>query len=182
MSPLGDRRLMQFVDLSRRFEYVNPANTQTSEDTQTSLAGQRRPAVGWLELLQHRRVVLLAEAGSGKTREMREQARRLQADGHAAFFVALESLGSEEFTTLLSRAECRTFDAWRSSDSTNAWFFLDAGDELKLVRGRLDRALTRLSNAIDGLLHRTHIVLSFDRATGDHPSTSEYFETVCRSS
>ena len=41
-----------------------------------------------------------------------------------------------------------------------AWFFLDAVDELKLTEGKLDRALNRLSRAIDGHLDRARIIIS----------------------
>lgn len=37
--------------------------------------------VGWQELLKHQRVIVLAEAGSGKSIELEEQARALTAAG-----------------------------------------------------------------------------------------------------
>lgn len=157
---------MPYVDLSRRFRDLNQ-DELASPELLASLNDQRLSAWGlkdlsadgWPELLQHPRVILLAEAGSGKTAEMREQAKRLLAVGTPAFFVALESLRHESLRDLLSPADERALNAWKESQSV-AWFFLDAVDELKLTQGKLERALGRLAKEIDGLLHRAHIIIS----------------------
>jgi hypothetical protein len=50
---------------------------------------------GWLDwaaLLDHRRVVLLAEAARGRTAEFRNTAAALCARGRAAFFLEIEQL------------------------------------------------------------------------------------------
>ena len=118
------------------------------------------PVDGWPELLKQPRVVILAEAGSGKTREMREQAKRLAAQGKFAFFVALESLDREALTGTMSADEERAFEAWKADGRSTAWFFLDSVDELKLTQGKLDRALGRFAKAIDGHLDRARVVIS----------------------
>lgn len=46
----------------------------------------------WEALLRSKRILLISEAGSGKTHECREQACLLAAKGEAAFFVELASL------------------------------------------------------------------------------------------
>jgi hypothetical protein len=46
----------------------------------------------WSNLLTMTRVVILAEAGTGKTHELRETARRLRREGKAAFFCRIEWL------------------------------------------------------------------------------------------
>ncbi len=116
--------------------------------------------IGWSELLKHDRVILLAEAGAGKSREMKEQVKRLVGEGRFAFCVPLESLGSEPLAHLLSAPDERRFDAWKADNEAPGWFFLDAVDELKLTGGKLDLALLRFSREIDGHLGHVRVIVS----------------------
>ena len=72
------------------------------------------PSIGWSELLQYARVVLLAEAGAGKTIEMREQVNCLVGRDRLAFFVPLESLDQNSLVDLLSVAEEKRFERWKA--------------------------------------------------------------------
>lgn len=141
----------RYIDLQRRFRDA------ADEDPGEPGFGE---GIGWPELLESDRVVLLAEAGSGKTMEMRAQKRRLVEEGKAAFFAPVEELDQESFTGLLLPEEKERFKAWRADPEALAWFFLDAVDELKLSEGKLDRALRRFSQAISGRLDRARIVIS----------------------
>jgi hypothetical protein len=84
---------MDYIDLSRRFrdltesELEDPELLASLNDARWAVAAGM--SVGWTELLQHPRVLILAEAGSGKTAEMQEQAARLSAVGNTAFFIPL---------------------------------------------------------------------------------------------
>ena len=152
--------MTDFIDLERRFHILTDTEL---EDTELLLAWsgyEFSSDTGWSDLLESSRVVLLAEAGAGKTAEMREQARRLAEENKFAFFMAVESLDQESVSALLSSVEERRFEAWKADGEALAWFFLDAVDELKLTRGKLDRALRRLSKSIDGHLDRARIVIS----------------------
>ena len=152
--------MTDFIDLERRFHVLTDTEL---EDTELLLArgGYKfSPDTRWSDLLESSRVVLLAEAGAGKTVEMREQARRLAEENKFAFFMAVESLDHESVSALLSSVEERRFEAWKADGEALAWFFLDAVDELKLTRGKLGRALRRLSKSIDGHLGRARIVIS----------------------
>ena len=71
--------MTHFIDLQRRFRDLTKAELEDPE----LLASMNDRAFG---------ILLLAEAGSGKTIEMREQAKSLVSEGKFAFFVALESL------------------------------------------------------------------------------------------
>jgi hypothetical protein len=83
--------MMEFVDLNRYF-------VPLSKDQEPSLDigrfwGPR--AAGWLnwkELRRRRRVILLAEAASGKTKEFEYQCDSLRAGGNPAFFLRIEEL------------------------------------------------------------------------------------------
>ena len=148
--------MTDYIDLQRRFR--DAADEDPVEPGYGALLSEYGvgEGIGWPELLESDRVVLLAEAGSGKTEEMRAQARRLVEDGKAAFFAPVEDLDREPFPV----EERERFKEWRTDPEAPAWFFLDAVDELKLTEGRLDRALRRFSQAIDGRLDRARIVIS----------------------
>lgn len=152
--------LLEFVDLCRRFRDLTEADFKQPDQYAFISDGDLIRADGWPELLKEPRLVILAEAGAGKTREMREQVKRLVAEGKFAFFLRLEDLAQEQLPELLSAEdECR-FWAWQADGQSLAWFFLDAVDELKLTGGRLDRALARLARAIKSHLERARIVIS----------------------
>ena len=152
-------RMTNFIDLDRQFHALTDAEL---EDTVNLAAlGDYGLGMGWPKLLEkHDRVILLAEAGAGKTAEMRQQARRLAEKGSFAFFVALESLDREPVEDVLSVDEAERLEEWKAGGHAPAWFFLDAVDELKLTQGKLDRALRRLSRALDGRLDRARIIIS----------------------
>jgi hypothetical protein len=149
-----------FVDLCRRFRDLTDKELEEPELLASLNEREFRPVDGWPELLTHPRVVILAEAGSGKTREMQEQAKRLVGEGQFAFFLPLESLDRESLTELLSADEERRFQAWKADGRAPAWFLLDAADELKLTQGKLSRALNRRAKAIDGHLDRARVLVS----------------------
>ena len=154
-----------FVDLKRRFRDLRDTELAHREfDDPGVLASLEEwglgSTLGWSELLEHPRVVLLAEAGAGKSREMSEQAKRLIKERRYAFFVPLESLDSEPLTNLLEPPDETEFDVWRTDGKEPGWFFLDAVDELKLTNGKLDRALLRFSRDIAGHFDRARVFIS----------------------
>ena len=155
-----------FIDLQRRFHELTDSELEETELLVSWSGYEFGPDIGWSEVLQYARVILLAEAGSGKTAEMREQTNRLTGEGRFAFFIPLESLGGDsnvDILDILSVAEegqDERFKQWKTDGRKPAWFFLDAVDELKLTAGKLDRALSRLSRAMDGHLAHTRIIIS----------------------
>ena len=108
--------MTEFIELGRRFRDLRAAEFEQGEIEVTEVLSSLGEfgldtSVGWTELLDHPRVVILAEAGSRKTAEMKEQARRMREEGRIAFCVALESLDKEPMTSLFSQAEQQRFDA-----------------------------------------------------------------------
>ena len=152
--------MTQFIDLQRRFLEVTDEKIDVPEALSAWVDHVPGSTSVWSDLLKHYRVVLLAEAGAGKTAELRHQAKRLTAEGNFAFFVALEDLDRESIDKILSPDEEKRFEKWKTIRDASAWFFLDSVDELKLTQGKLDRALRRLSKVLDGNLHRARIVVS----------------------
>ncbi len=150
-----------FIELDRRFRDLT--DKERSEPAMLAAWGSQEPEPGipWTELLKSERIVLLAEAGSGKTWEMRAQAARLKLEGKDAFFIAIEALEKEDVRDYLSmeEGEAERFDAWLAGNET-AWFFLDAVDELKLINGKLSTALGKLDRAIRTAKRRARIIVS----------------------
>ena len=150
----------KYIDLKRRFRDLTDKELEDTESLVSLGEYGFSLSIGWLELLEYPRVILLAEAGSGKTIEMEEQAKLLVKNGQFAFFVALESLNDEPFIDLLSSDEELLFKKWKAEGSQPCWFFLDSVDELKLHSGTLNRALRHLSRAVDGYIDRARVIIS----------------------
>jgi hypothetical protein len=114
----------------------------------------------WDDLLRSRRVLMISEAGAGKTFECRAQAQRLWEAGEPSFFVELAALATEDLRSLLGEDEEVRLDAWLSSQSDVATFFLDSIDELKLTLGSFERALKRFKKDIGNRLLRARIIIT----------------------
>ena len=146
-------------DLERRFAEVGDEEINSGGLRLRRLLGQS-VGLNWDEVLEHPRVVLLAEAGSGKTTEMKTAAGRLRAAGETAVFLPLEVLRDGPLDELVSPQERAAIAAWRASAQEHAWFFLDAVDELKLLGGTLSTALRRVRAALGDALDRACIIVS----------------------
>lgn len=111
------------------------------------------------DLLNAPRVVILAEAGSGKTEEIRQAARHLRAQGKAAFFLRLEHIVTE-FDTAFEEGTLKEFQAWLAS-SDQGWVLLDSIDESRL-RSPLDfeTAMRKLSVRLSTAKQRTHLLIT----------------------
>jgi hypothetical protein len=115
---------------------------------------------GWDELLRSRRILIVSEAGAGKTYECQTEKARLWIAGEAAFYLDLATLAVSSVRDMLGPAEEARFDVWLRSQAEVATFFLDSIDELKLTTGTLDQALIRLNKALAGQLGRARIVIT----------------------
>jgi hypothetical protein len=145
------------IELNR--EFFEWSEGQRSDPESRFWLRSAYDALIWEQLLAKRRVVILAEAGSGKTEEMQAQARALTQAGRFAFYATVEDVGLAGLEEALSRADRVRFTAWRDSDQP-AWFFIDSVDEAKLNRVRLETALRRIADGIEGAARRAHIILS----------------------
>lgn len=149
-----------FIDLKRCF------NTLTSEELgdpeYLAYLNERKYGgnTSWQELLEHPRVLLVAEAGSGKTIEMKEQTKRLVNEGKFAFFIPLETLAKDQLADVLSPSEEVLFKRWINQKEEIAWFFLDSVDELKLTAETLDRALRHFFSATKSHIDYLHTIIS----------------------
>jgi len=149
---------MEFVELHR---YFVPIGTDKEPIPDTEWLWGYRIA-GWLTwptLLKYRRVVLLAEALSGKTEEFRHQAAKLFAEGKPAFFMRIEELADGPFDDALDPAAVETFEAWDKGNDAG-WFFLDSVDEARLNRKNFESALKRFRRKLDRSLERARVFIS----------------------
>jgi hypothetical protein len=115
---------------------------------------------GWNELLRSHRVLIVSEAGAGKTYECRAQQAKLWEAGEPAFFLELATLAGSSVREMLGGDEEQRLDSWLRSQSGIATFFLDSFDELKLTLGSFDQALKRLNKELSGQLGRTRIIIT----------------------
>jgi hypothetical protein len=116
--------------------------------------------LSWESISDRRRVVILAEAGSGKTVEMREQARRRTEAGEFGFYATVEDVGRDGLDGALAPGDRARLVSWRGKSNESAWFFVDSVDEAKLSGIRLERAIRRIAEGIAGNERRAHVILS----------------------
>ena len=147
----------EFVALNRCFV---PWTIDESEDSDVLgyLAEYRDPFT-WSDLLERRRVVLLAEPGSGKSTEIEAQVKLCKESGQYTFTATLQSVGRAGMDRALGRAAVQSLKDWRKSDK-DAWFFFDAVDEAKANDIPFDDVLREIASTIDGSRSRAHVVLT----------------------
>ena len=149
---------MRFVDLNRHFVPI----AKDTEPNFDFLRFWKHKAPGWLdwsELRGHRRVVLLAEASSGKSAEFRNQAEKLSLEGKTAFCLRIEELADQGFEAALELKDAKTFEEWRNG-TTEGWFFLDSVDEARLNRKSFETALKHFNRDLDQSLERARVFIS----------------------
>lgn len=151
---------MDFVDLDRQFIPLK----RDAEPAPEWGAYWGRKYGGWLDwqsLLTHWRVVLLAEALSGKTQEFQHRVTELRQANKLAFFASIEDLADDRFESALEDAQRDAFRSWREAGAGEAWFFLDSVDEARLNGKKLAAALQRFRAAVSAeALNRAHVIVS----------------------
>ena len=146
--------------IQRTFQNI-PEGKLSEPDQQSFLI-----SLGWLtgttweDLLRSKRVLIVAEAGAGKTYECRRQKQRLWESGEPAFFIEMAALATGDLRSLLDDDEEERLDGWLSSQSDIATVFLDSIDELNLTRGSFEQALKHLKKALSSQLRRARIVIT----------------------
>ncbi|WP_375415561.1 hypothetical protein [uncultured Bradyrhizobium sp.] len=148
---------MTFVDLHRYFAPVSK-----NEEPSLNLGIWGRKLGGWLdwsELLSQRRVILLAEASSGKSEEFRNQQSVLSAQGKPAFFIRIEELADQGFEAALDPGSVEAFTNWRTG-TAQGYFFLDSVDEARLNRKNFDTALKKFARDLGRAVERAFVFIS----------------------
>src|SRR4051794_12459664 len=150
--------LYDFVELNRTFHELSKYARERDE-LELSEAFHVGPPLAWTDLLKNYRTVLLSEAGSGKTEEIRATAKKLRAEGGAAFFLRLEHIAND-FDVAFEVGSPDEFNAWLASTG-EAWLLLDSVDEARLRDPRdFDLAVRKLGNRVKLATQRVHIILT----------------------
>lgn len=152
---------MVTIDLNRRFHEWKAGERPDPEMLRTW--GLDDGGLGWPELLKKRRVVVLAEAGSGKSTEFAEQARVMGLNQLYVFHASLDDVGRDGLETSLPANVRTKLDAWRRG-TEEAWFFLDSIDEAKVGGIKFERVVRNVADGIHGAEDRCFVFLS-GRAT-----------------
>jgi len=150
---------MKHVQFERRF--ASPSEERLRDPDYLSIWGSHEQgSLRWPDLYSLRCVVVLGEGKCGKTHEFKQQRNKIQSKGQTAFFVPLELLQDGDFLDAISIDEEREFESWLNATDTEAVFFLDAVDELKLRKGTLRKALRKIQTAIGSQAHRARFFIS----------------------
>nr|WP_278376149.1 hypothetical protein [Brucella anthropi] len=158
----------EHVPLGRSFRELSSYASE-SDESDLSNAFYVSNGIQWAELLQDYRVVILSEAGSGKTEEFRTVAEQLRSLGKSAFFLRLENI-PDHFSTAFDVGSKDEFDEWLASGA-EGWLFLDSVDEARLRHPKdFELALRLLGEKLKLALDRTHVFLS-GRTSAWRPKT-----------
>ena len=156
-----------FIELERSFHELTLNGGDSDEFDYRNLRYGK--GLSWQDLLGGYRTVILSEAGSGKTEEIRHSAQTLRAEGKPAFFLRLEHI-SDDFEIAFEEGNLGEFEQWLASGD-EGWLFLDSVDEARLRDPKdFERAIRKIGVRLINTLQRTHIVVT-SRGTAWRPVT-----------
>lgn len=166
----------KFIELHRTFRDL-PKEANESDDTDFSQWRPTDKRLRWPDLTQERRLVILSEAGSGKTTEIRNIAHSLRNQGKLAFFLRLEHVAGD-LEDSFEEGTYEEFVAWLTSNN-EGWLFLDSVDEARLRNpSDFELAIHKLSRKISPAKDRAHIVIT-GRTTAWRPKTDLNYCNDC---
>jgi hypothetical protein len=155
---MAEEFVKKAVDLDRRF-FDFPTGRDLDLDQHIALSAALRNLKTWSDILSLPYAIVLGEAGSGKTTEFRETARKIAVGGEPAFFVPVEALAMDGLLVALGPDAQASLKSWIKGTGI-ATFFLDSLDEAKLQRLTLDRALRRFAADVGSALTRSRVLIS----------------------
>lgn len=165
MSPMTDN---EYVNLDRTFHELS-VDACESNDVDIIRAAGTGDRLFWSDLIKEYRVVILSEAGSGKTAEIRNVTSVLRKQGKPAFFLRLEHI-PKDFEAAFELGTYEDFKEWLATGD-EGWLLLDSVDEARLRSpGDFELAICKLSREIRTAKDRAHIVIT-GRITAWRPMT-----------
>ncbi|WP_323146178.1 hypothetical protein [Pseudomonas marginalis] len=154
MSGLAD----EHIPIARTFHEIE-VKAKDSDESDISHWFSGTGKLRWSELLKEHRVILLSEAGSGKTAEIRHITRTLRAEGKHAFFMRIENI-RPQIEEAFDEGCYEEFIDWVDSGK-QGWLFLDSVDEAKLHDPRdFERAMRAIAKQLKTVLPTVHIVIT----------------------
>lgn len=152
--------MSQFIRLNRTFIDFNPNSTNEQDNYSFSFGSPHWNAKTWDDLLHNQCSVILAEAGNGKTVEMREKAIELRRAGEVAFFCRLEILADKSLKEAIEIGTAEELQIW-AQGTVHGYFFLDSVDEARLTKpANFENAIIHLVDTIKPYQDRVTIVIS----------------------
>ena len=156
--PFASDQDHEFIELNRTFHELSE-HAGKSDDVDLSQVFHVKNHLTWEDILKNPRTVVLSEAGSGKTQEIRHLALRLRAEGKSAFFLRLELI-PDDYDVAFEVGSVEEFNAWLASGDAG-WLLLDSVDEARLRSPQdFERAIRRLGKLIDAAKGRVSIILT----------------------
>ncbi|WP_145517474.1 NACHT domain-containing protein [Yersinia mollaretii] len=150
---------LDIIPLNRSFSEVSKDSVGIDDDAYAS-SRYFSDSTTWDDLEKKYRVVILADAGAGKTIEMMSRARSIQQSGRLAFLIRIEDLVENDFSLGLEVGTSDEFEAWLAS-AGEAWFFLDSVDEARLAApNAFEKAIKRFASVIKKCTHRARVYIS----------------------
>lgn len=147
-----------FVQLNRTFQEL-PKDTGESDSIDIARIAGLKTALNWDDLVQKFRIIILSEAGTGKTKEIQHIAECLRNEGKSAFFLRLEYVAND-FEDAFEVGTLDDFNVWLASNS-KGWLLLDSVDEARLRNpGDFELAIRKLGKRINSALQRAHIIIT----------------------
>ena len=109
-----------YIELHRLFNEI-PTSLSDEKDLSDFYSLGTKSGDSWDGLLIKDRIIILAEAGSGKTVEIREQAKKLSAEGKCSFFIKIEDI-KDNFENAFEFGDISQFDTWLSGQEYGYFF------------------------------------------------------------
>jgi hypothetical protein len=158
----------EYIPLDRTFHELT-LDAGAGDDLDPTRFRDSTDPLRWSDLLKNYRVIILSEAGSGKTTEIRTIARELRREGKPAFFLRIEHV-SQDFEDAFEEGTLEEFSAWAASGD-EGWLLLDSVDEARLRDPKdFERAIKKLGRMLMSVLQQAHIVIT-GRTTAWRPKT-----------
>ncbi len=165
----------KFIELHRTFHELSQQIIE-NDDIDISRVFHFSERLCWPDLIKEYRLIILSEAGAGKTFEIRNIAQNLREQGNSAFFLRLEYIPID-FENAFEVGTYEAFEEWKAAGE-EGWLFLDSVDEARLRNpGDFELAIRKLSRRINTAKDRTHIVIT-SRTTAWRPKTDLTFCTA----
>ncbi|WP_444941700.1 NACHT domain-containing protein [Microbulbifer sp. ZKSA004] len=147
------------VPLARKFSLVTPNKDSEFEDGWREAYGAQKYPKIWTDLESEYRVIVLADAGAGKTHEAKNRAQRGDEEGRPSFFIRIEDIDAD-FDEAFEVGTSEQFEEWLASVD-EAWFFLDSVDEARLDNPTaFEKAIKRFAKRIRPAMYRAHIIIT----------------------
>jgi hypothetical protein len=117
--------------INRSFSPFQESDESRIDDDYWRFRLPSRSGLLWSDLLKKRLIVILGEAGIGKTFEFQNEAKSLAGENQAAFFLPLNQLDAPGGFEQALIDEKDRYERWLKSEQ-QGYFFLDAVDEARL--------------------------------------------------